>query len=108
MESIHKRFSRQNIKSKTLFVLLAVFPIVLSILPSDFFDQGSSVCLSRVLFDLECYACGLTRATMRLIHLDFKGAWEFNKLSFIVFPFISALWVKLLLKQLGINILKWF
>lgn len=23
---------------------------------------------------------------MRLIDLDFAGAWEFNKLSFIVFP----------------------
>lgn len=31
---------------------------------------------------------------MRLIHLDFVGAWEFNKLSFIVFPALAFYYMR--------------
>lgn len=86
----------------------ASLPIVLIILPTDFFDYGGSICLSKSWFGIECYACGMTRATMHLIHLDFQGAWDFNKLSFLVFPLLILFWLKLLLKEFGIIILKWF
>lgn len=43
---------------------------------------------------MECYACGLTRGIMHLIHFDFAGAWHFNKLTFIVFPMLFPMWVK--------------
>ena len=43
---------------------------------------------------MECYACGMTRAVMHMVHLDFKGAWEFNKLSFIVVPMLFPMWLK--------------
>jgi len=72
-----------------LYLLLLIFiPIVLLLLPSDFFDKGHSICLSVFLFDFECYACGLTRAIQHLIHFDFFIAYHFNKLSLIVFPLI--------------------
>ena len=69
-------------------VILILIPIVLLILPADFFDKGESICLSVSLFDSECYACGLTRAIQHLIHFDFSIAYEYNKLSIIVFPFL--------------------
>ncbi len=59
---------------------------LLLFLPADHFDEGESVCVSVVLFDMECYACGMTRGIQHLIHFDFKEAWEYNKLAFIVFP----------------------
>ena len=55
-------------------------------LPADHFDEGQSMCLSVVLLDRECYACGMTRGSQHLLHLDFQEAWEYNKLSFIVVP----------------------
>lgn len=55
-------------------------------LPADHFDVGQSVCLSVVLFDMECYACGMTRGIQHLLHFDFSEAWQYNKLSFIVLP----------------------
>ena len=95
METIRKNF--KSIRgSKTwygliLFVLLLV-PIVLIVLPSDFFDGGQSLCLSTLIFNQSCYACGLTRATQHLIHLEFAEAYKFNKLSFLVFPLLIWLW----------------
>jgi len=69
-------------------------PVVLLILPAGFFDRGESICLSRTLFDLECYACGLTRATMHLIHLDITEAFYYNPLVFVVFPLLAFLWAR--------------
>jgi hypothetical protein len=69
---------------KTTGALLA--PVVLMVMPIDFFDTGQSICLSKVFFDMECYACGMTRAGMHLLHFDFKGAYDFNPLIYLVVP----------------------
>ena len=73
---------------KLYFLFLILAPCVLLALPSSFFDSGESICLSVMLFDIECYACGLTRAIQHLIHLEFSIAYEFNKSSFLVFPLL--------------------
>jgi hypothetical protein len=80
---------------------MIVMPLALIILPGDFFDAGRDVCLSKLLLDIECYGCGMTRAIMHIIHLDFGNAWLFNKISFIVFPIISYLWAKEFLKDIN-------
>lgn len=67
-------------------------PLVLLALPANFFDNGQPICLSVLLADTECYACGMTRGIMHLIHFDFEAAWGFNKLVFIVFPIIAGVW----------------
>jgi hypothetical protein len=64
------------------------------LLPADFFDKGKSICLSKMLANMDCYACGLTRATMHFIHFEFDKAWSYNKLSFIVVPLLFPLWLK--------------
>ena len=71
---------------------LLLLPLVLIILPADFFDSGQSVCLSVLLFDQTCYGCGMTRAIQHIIHLDFEAAYVFNKISFIVFPLLTVVW----------------
>lgn len=84
--------------SKTLYriylTILLIIPIILLILPASYFDEGQSICLSVLLLDKSCYACGMTRAIQHLIHLDFTTAWEFNKLSLIVFPLLSFSYFK--------------
>ena len=65
----------------TIHISTILAPIILFFLPSNFFDDGESVCLSVKLAGIECYACGMTRATMHFIHFEFEDAWNFNKLS---------------------------
>ena len=36
----------------------------------------------------QCWGCGLTRGMMHLIHLDFVGAYNYNKLSFLILPLL--------------------
>ena len=71
-----------------LFIVIALLFITLLFLPKDFFDHGKPICISVNVFHRECYACGLTRATQHLIHLDFDGAAKFNRLSFVVVPLL--------------------
>jgi len=70
------------------FIILLFIPIILVILPADYFDYGNSICLSVLLFDVKCYGCGMTKAIQHLIHLDFKAAYTLNKISFIVLPLL--------------------
>lgn len=76
-------------------------PFVLWLLPPDFFDHGESVCLSKTLAGIECYACGLTKATMHFIHFEFEEAWQFNKLVVIVVPLLFPLWLKAIYEVRG-------
>lgn len=69
-------------------------PIVLWLLPASFFDQGQSLCLSVLLFDKQCYGCGITRAIQHAIHFDFQTAWNYNKLVVIVAPILFFVWLK--------------
>lgn len=76
-------------------VLLSLFPIVLWLLPSNFFDKGGvQVCLSMIFFKKECVGCGLTRAVMHLHHFEFADAAYFNPLVFIIYPLLVFLWYK--------------
>jgi Protein of unknown function (DUF2752) len=74
-----------------LSVLIGV-PIVLLLLPKDFFDNGPDTCPSRIFFQQECPGCGMTRACMYLIHFDFGGAYYLNAASFAVFPLLAFIW----------------
>ncbi|MFM2360287.1 MAG: hypothetical protein RLY16_2280 [Bacteroidota bacterium] len=75
-------------------VVLILIPIILLLLPATFFDNGKTICLSQLLANTECYACGLTRGIQHLIHFDFEEAYAYNMGSFIVFPLIGFLWIK--------------
>lgn len=101
--------SINEVKKKLLAVLLVIVPLILLVLPADFFDYGQSICLSVLLLNTECYGCGMTRAIMHLLHADFSGAWGFNKLSLIVFPLLFMLYIKMSAFYLfDRNIMKWF
>lgn len=71
-----------------VLVAVAMGAITLLILPSTFFDSGQSFCVSVLVFNIHCPGCGMTRAIQHLIHFEFDIAYEYNKLSFIVFPLI--------------------
>lgn len=78
-----------------------VAPLVLILLPVDFFDHGESICLSKSLAGMECPACGLTRGVMHFVHLDFGAAWSYNRLTFLIVPMLFPLWLKALYEARG-------
>lgn len=71
-----------------------IAPLVLFLLPADFFDSGESMCISVQLFDMHCYGCGMSRAIQHLIHFDFQEAYDYNKLSFIVVFVLLIVWIQ--------------
>jgi len=76
-----------------IFFWIAV-PLVLLLLPKTYFNTGTPLCPSMLLLGEECPGCGMTRACMHLIHFDFEEAFNFNLLSFIVFPILAFSWAK--------------
>lgn len=77
---------------------MIIAPVVLIILPPDYFDQGESICPSVAFFGRECFGCGTTRGMMHLVHFDFKTAWNYNKLVFFLAPFLAYFYYSLLRK----------
>lgn len=78
-----------------LFALL-LGPVVLLLLPADFFNNGPVLCPSKLLFHLDCDGCGLTRGVMHAIHLDFERAISFNRASLWVAGAGIICWIQLL------------
>ncbi|MCF8253020.1 MAG: DUF2752 domain-containing protein [Bacteroidia bacterium] len=88
METRNNDLTKKRKIGYVLLALLMAFGLILFLLPASYFDTGTPMCLSVILFNRNCYGCGMTRGVMHLIHFDFVEAWEFNKLSFIVFPLL--------------------
>jgi hypothetical protein len=85
-----------------IYIRIAVYvivPAILILLPVDFFDRGRAICLSVVLAGMECYACGMTRACMNIIHFDFVEAYYYNPLAFVAFPLLALLWLRWFLRD---------
>ena len=73
--------------------LLAITPIILWILPGNFFDgDGPIVCPSRLFFDIECFGCGITRAVQHFHNFQFEDALYFNSLVVLVYPGLVFTW----------------
>ncbi|HOK37939.1 MAG TPA: DUF2752 domain-containing protein [Bacteroidales bacterium] len=51
-------------------------------------------CIYYSIFNIRCPGCGLTRAFMDLLQLNFAEAWQHNPLIFIVFPGLSYYVIK--------------
>ena len=81
---------------------IVITPFILIFLPINYFDSGESICLSKRIFDVSCYACGLTRSLQHFIHLDFKVAYEFNKLIIVIFPLLVFVYFRALKRILKI------
>lgn len=85
--------SRSNILLSRLLFWVAV-PVTLLLLPATFFDTGTPLCPSMLFLGEECPGCGMTRACMHLIHFGFDDAFDYNALSYVVFPVFAFYWAK--------------
>jgi hypothetical protein len=91
MAGTRKRFDGPAWLKARLAVLL-ILPVALLALPASFFDDGPPMCLSVILFDQECYGCGMTRACQHMIHGEFETAAGYNRMAFIVLPILIFGW----------------
>ncbi|MFN5324168.1 MAG: DUF2752 domain-containing protein [Bacteroidota bacterium] len=89
-------------------IFVAISPLCLLILPIDYFDRGDSICIYNSLTEINCLGCGLTRGIMHLIHLDFKGAWDYSPLSIIIFPCLVMIWLHVVGKIFNKSIFPFF
>ena len=101
MAAMTKRFNKPNSKLylMTKISILVIFPFMLLVLPKTVFNNGHyTICILKLITGEDCIGCGMTRACMHLIHLDFKGAAHFNKSSFVVLPILSGLLISEIIK----------
>ena len=75
---------------------MVLSPLVIWLLPIRFFDGGAVVCPSKRFLNVNCPGCGLTRAFERITHGLFAEAWDFNKLSFLLYPLAIIIWLHVL------------
>ena len=85
-----------------IIIGLVVSPLILFFINVSTVENNPSVCLSVVFFNQECYGCGMGRALFNLFHLNFKEAYYYNSLSFVVFPLLLFTWIKEVLNRIKI------
>lgn len=102
IQDLYGRWPRAQTFNRILAVLLFSFPVVLWVLPIDFFDDegGPALCPSKFLLNVECPGCGLTRAVMHMHHLDMAGALYYHTGIVIVYPMLLGLWAWMLYRAL--------
>ncbi|MBI1224900.1 MAG: DUF2752 domain-containing protein [Bacteroidetes bacterium] len=84
----------KNGRERVWLLTLIAVPIVLWALPASFFDNtGVTLCASKLLFNMECMGCGMTRAVMHIHHLEFGKAMKFNRGVVVAYPALVGLWV---------------
>jgi len=76
-----------------------LLPFLLSMVSLDKLESKHSICLVKNLFGVECYGCGITKAIIACVQLDFTRAFNYNKLIVIVMPLIVYLSVKEIVKS---------
>ena len=60
-----------------------------------------TICPAVLITGLPCPGCGMTRAFIRLLHLDFAGAWQMHPFVYLFMIFI--LWFGIRRYILGIS-----
>lgn len=62
-------------------------------------EPDFTFCLFHRLTGLNCYGCGFLRGIAACMQLDFKAAWDLNKLNVVTIPLIGWITFQVLLKK---------
>ena len=81
-----------NIKKRLLLILYFIAPVVLFYIPLDWLNKQHTICLVKNIFGVNCFGCGITRAVISGIQLDFDKSFEYNKMVIIVLPLLIYVW----------------
>jgi hypothetical protein len=95
-----------KVKKGWLTIWLAL-PLILLILPADYFDHGTVVCPSKRFLNIECPGCGITRAIQHAIHFQFSESWNYNKGVIFILPMLAMIYIQVLGRILNKNWMNW-
>lgn len=86
MNKIEKRKAviKYVLKDVGLFTAVVIYAVVLNLI------FGYS-CPVKIIFDIDCPFCGMTRAHFAALRLDFKAAFGFHQLFFLGLPYLYIL-----------------
>jgi hypothetical protein len=88
------KIKSKKIKNNILLLVYIILPIILFFIPLEWLNKQHSICLIKNIFGVECYGCGITRAIISSVQLDFTKAIEYNKMVIIVLPLFIYEWFK--------------
>lgn len=89
---MQKETKSQTTKKIIIFIIVNIMLLcILYLIPI----KGTNVqlCLYKLITGKECFNCGMTRAFLSILHLNFNEAINFNKNVIIVFPFTLGLYL---------------
>jgi len=78
-----------HLDNKKTYHILAISGVILLIIA--FFYEPK--CIFKMMFNIPCVSCGLTRAFFSIISLDFIGAFNYNILSIPLFVSIIVFYI---------------
>jgi len=70
-------------------------------MPKSIIFDGSTICLFKNIFGINCPGCGMTRAIFLVFEGDIITACQLNLGVLVVFPILVALWTELIYKQIN-------
>lgn len=76
-----------------------VAPVLLHFMPLGWIEGEPSLCLVDNIFGIECWGCGITRATVSVLQFRLADAWAYNRLIVIVFPLLVWVWARTALRM---------
>ena len=70
-------------------------------------EKLNTICIFKRITQRECWNCGMTRAFLSILHLDFKTAYQYNSRVIIVFPLTIGIyaysWYKYIFYERGMK-----
>lgn len=92
-------YFQENNSIKILRALgVTIIPLAILFFPYIKDNSIWTICLYKNITGHNCYGCGLTRAVLSILHLEFSKALMYNKLIIIIFPLLTYIWTKQTIK----------
>ena len=93
-------------KKIILFIVInCILLIILYNIPIE--NYMESICIYKRITGKECFNCGMTRAFLSILHLNFEDAIKYNWKVIIVFPYTVIIyiysWYKFIIKEKNNN-----
>ena len=91
-----------------IFIFLGINILLLLLLYNlPINDNAPSLCIYKRITGKDCFNCGMTRAFLSVLHLNFEQAYNYNPRVIIVFPytviFYLYTWWKYMFKKFDKN-----
>lgn len=87
------KINNKNVYNR-IFIFLGVNILLLLFLYNlPIRDDGPTLCIYKYITGKDCFNCGMTRAFLSVLHLNFQQAWNYNWRVIIVFPYALILYL---------------